>query len=46
MSSTDAIKAKEVFGEALNLSGLARLDYLDKACSGNEALRDRILKLL
>ncbi len=46
MSSTDAVKAKEVFGEALNMSGLARLEYLDQACSGNEALRDRILKLL
>src|SRR5690349_5564185 len=43
--SADA-RAKEVFGEAIELSGEARREYLEGACGGDSALRERVDVLL
>jgi eukaryotic-like serine/threonine-protein kinase len=37
---------KEIFGDALELSGESRAAFLDRACAGDETLRQRLLALL
>ena len=39
-------KLKEVFADAAELSGLERERYLDRACEGDGALRERVERLL
>ena len=39
-------RLKEVFSDAAELSGLEREQYLDRACAGDNALRERVEDLL
>lgn len=40
------LKAKEIFHQAIGLSGEARDELLDKACAGDHALREQVNNLL